>query len=46
MPYIVKKVRNKNLYRVINTQTGKIHAEGTTKQKAEAQVRLLNQLKK
>jgi hypothetical protein len=29
-------------YQVKNTETGKIHAKGTTKEKAEAQARLLN----
>jgi hypothetical protein len=49
MPVEVKKIRNQNLYpkgspryQVKNTETGKIHAKGTTKEKAEAQARLLN----
>lgn len=40
MPYKIEKRGNK--YAVINAETGEVHARGTTKQKAEAQVRLLN----
>lgn len=50
MPVEVKKIRCKNLYpkgaspryQVKNPDTGKVHAKGTTKEKAEAQARLLN----
>ena len=38
------KLRDKNLYKVINVKTGEVHAKGTTRKKAEAQIRLLNQL--
>ena len=41
MPYKIVKLRGKNLYRVINSRTGEVHAKGTTRKKAEAQVRLL-----
>lgn len=40
MPFEIKKIGNK--FRVINSKTGYIHAKGTTKRKAEAQVRLLH----
>jgi hypothetical protein len=41
MPYIVRKVRDKNLYSVKNKENGKVHSYGTTKEKALSQVRLL-----
>lgn len=40
MPYAVISVGG-GKYKVVNTSTGKIHAEKTTKDKAEAQLRLL-----
>lgn len=40
-PYVVRKIRNQDAYRVINPETGKVHAEHTTKAKAIAQVRIL-----
>jgi len=46
MPYLIRKIRNKPLYKVINSATGKIHSTGTTKPKAEAQVRLLESLER
>ena len=44
MPYAVRKNRNKPSYKVVNIDNGYIHAKATTKPKAEAQVRLLNQI--
>ena len=46
MPYDLRKIRNKNLYKVFNTNTGKIFSHHTTKEKAESQIRLLYSLKK
>lgn len=46
MPYKIRKIRNQDKYKVINSKTGKIHSTGTTKAKAEAQVRLLESLEK
>lgn len=46
MPYKIRKIRNKPLYKVVNTITGKVHSAGTSKVKAEAQVRLLQSLEK
>ena len=40
MPYTIKPAA-KGLFKVVNTQTGKVHAKGTTKAKAQRQVRLL-----
>jgi hypothetical protein len=45
MPYKITKVKG-NKYRVKNKQTGKVHAKGTTKTKAEKQVRLLSMIDK
>ena len=44
-PAYMRKIRNKNRYRVIDSK-GKIHAKSTTKRKAEAQIRLLNNLRR
>lgn len=45
MPYkVVKKPETKTRYKVINTKTKYVHAKGTTKKKAEAQVRLLERI--
>ena len=44
MPYAIRKVRNKDKYRVINLDTGKIYAKQTTKEKAMKQLSLLNSL--
>lgn len=46
MPYVIKKIRNKDLYSVKNAVTGKIHSYGTTLERAQAQVRLLNSIDK
>jgi hypothetical protein len=40
MPYLIKKVGR--YFQVSNADTGKIYAKHTTKQKAEAQIRLLH----
>lgn len=42
MPYRIEEVEHER-YRVVNADTGKVHAYHTTKAKAEAQVRLLEQ---
>ena len=39
MPYSI--VTTKGCYKVVNSSTGKVHAECTSKAKAESQVRLL-----
>lgn len=41
MPYEI--VRKDGAYQVINKNTGEVHAKHTTKKKAEAQVRLLEE---
>ena len=41
MPYVIRKLRNQNLYSVKNQITGHVHAYGTTLARAKAQVRLL-----
>ena len=42
MPYVIRKIKNKNLYSVKNKRTGQVKAKGTTLTKAKAQVRFLN----
>lgn len=44
MPYKIRKLPNKNRYRVYNARTGEVHAYNTTKKKAERQKRLLEAL--
>jgi len=44
MTYKVRKVRNKNEYKVFNSQTGIIHSHHLTLDKAKAQLVLLNQI--
>jgi len=41
MPYVIRKLPKQELYKVMNKQTGQVLAKHTTKEKAEAQVRLL-----
>ena len=41
MPYVIRKIRNKQLYSVKNAKDGTLHAKGTTLTKAKKQVRLL-----
>lgn len=41
MPYRIEKVGNR--YRVVNAVTGKVHAKGTSKKKAQAQIRVMEQ---
>jgi hypothetical protein len=41
MPYVIRKIKNKNLYSVKNRDTGVVHSYGTTKKNAIKQVRLL-----
>jgi len=42
MPYKIRKLPNRDLYRVYNVITKEIKAYGTTQEKALAMVRLLN----
>lgn len=44
MPFVIRKLPNKNLYSVKNKLTGAIHSKGTTHENALAQVRLLHML--
>lgn len=46
MPYIIRKLPLKNLYKVVNTITGQVHSNHTTLDKAKAQVRLLHLIRK
>jgi len=40
-PFVIRKVKNQNLYSVKNRDTGQVHSYGTTKENALKQVRLL-----
>lgn len=42
MPYKIRKLPNKDLYRVYNTDTKEVKAKETTLAKAKSMVRLLN----
>ena len=44
MPYKIRKSKKTGLYKVVNAETGRVLAKNTTKEKAEAQVRLLDSL--
>lgn len=44
MPYKITKSKRTGLYRVTNIATGQVHAHGTTRAKAESQLRLLESL--
>lgn len=46
MPYAMRKVRGKDLFKVWNTETGEIKSSGSTKADAKAQLRLLRGLEK
>ena len=41
MPYQIIKVKGKNLYKVINEISGKVHSKASTKENAEKQIRLM-----
>lgn len=41
MPYAMRKLPKKSEYKVYNTETKKVFSRHTTKEKAEAQMRLL-----
>lgn len=43
MPIVIRKVRNQDCWRVFNKDTGEVHAKCTTKEKAEAQKRLIDE---
>ena len=43
MPYKMSKLKS-GKYKVENAKTGRIHAKGTTKTKAERQIRLLRMI--
>ena len=44
MPYIIRKIRNKDLYCVINSKTKEMHSSGSTLENSKKQVRLLENL--
>ena len=46
MPYEIRKLPQKKLYRVRNKETGEIKANATTRANAQRQIRLLNAIEK
>ena len=42
--YAIRKVRNKECYKVVNITTGTVHSKCTSRKKAESQVKLLRAL--
>lgn len=46
MPYAMRKIRGKDLFKVLNTETGEIKSSGSTKADAKSQLRLLRGLEK
>lgn len=46
MPYAIRRVPQSPFYTVFNEKTKRVYAKHTTKEKAEAQVRLLHQMEK
>ena len=41
MPPVMRKIRNKNLYKVYNPETKRVYAKGTTKEKAKVIFRIV-----
>ena len=41
MPYGIRKLPSKKLYRVFNKKTKRVYSKGTTKKNAKKQIRLL-----
>ena len=46
MPIVIRKLPNKDLYKVFNKITKEIYSKGTTLEKAKAQKRLLDNFEK
>jgi hypothetical protein len=44
MPYSIRKLPKKDLYRVYNTKTKEIHSYGTSLENAKKQVKLLHMI--
>lgn len=42
MPYVIRKIKNKDLYTVKNKLTGVVHSHGSTYENAIKQVKLLH----
>jgi hypothetical protein len=40
-PFVIRKIKNQNLYSVKNRDTGAVHSYGTTLDKAKKQIRLM-----
>ena len=46
MPYSIRKLPNKNLYRVRNKETGRVLSKSTTLENAKKQIRLVQSIDK
>ena len=46
MPWLIRKIKNKDLYSVKNAKTGAVRSKATTLKKAKAQVRFLYSLER
>ena len=46
MPFQIRKLPNKNLYKVYNKITKEVYSKGTTLDNAKSQIRLLHLLEK
>jgi len=46
MPYAMRKIRGKDMYKVFNKETREVKSHGSTKQDAKTQLRLLRSLEK
>lgn len=44
MPYELKRIKGEDLYKVYNTETGKVHSMGSTLENAKKQINLLNRI--
>lgn len=44
MPYVIRKLPNKERFRVFNKLTKKVYAKSTTKKRALRQIRLLHMI--
>ena len=44
MPYLIRKIRNQNCYKVYNVKTKRIHSKCSSLEQAQAQKRLLEKI--
>ena len=44
MPYILRKITNKDLYKVINSKTKEVHSNGSSLEDAKKQIKILENI--